>query len=308
MIKRLLGRLHQVFDKNPYGTPVIDLMAPASPSTASVDSGILTLREAGSSTQTHYLANKTIEELVAEINGSGVFTAVLRNSSFAGYLAIGLLEAAIQDSGFPLQYPTNLLYSELQTCALALTDEVAQRENAEKQLYANTAEGSWLDYWLSYFAIARIEGENDLSFITRGIAELFAPKVNNKALMQIISKATGYYVDVRDMGSSVTKRGFRCNDSLSRLNAAGQKLTNVSSLENLQGIIGVYLYNGSINNLLANEKAAIVGIVNKYKASGKAVKYFAPIFVLKCNVPNNRLNSRDFVVGPGNKGWLEVIV
>jgi hypothetical protein len=302
VIDRLLQRLHNVFNRNADAAKVLSVSSVAPNFAISLKGFALTMAADGVDTVVINISTITVGGLVEIINSTS-FVATLSSPDHNNLLARGLLF-----DGEWFSYPSTLLYQELQTYTWTLEESIAQRQAAEKQLYAHTAEGSWLDYWLSYFSLRRFQSENDSAFFTRGVAELFSPKVNNKALMKIISKAVTYYVDVKDMGSPTIKRGFRCNDTRSRLNAAGQKLTNITGVENFHGIIGVYLYNGSINNLLPNEKAAIVGIMNKYKASGKSVKYFAPIFTLKCNVPGNRLNDIDFVVGPGNKGWLEVIV
>jgi hypothetical protein len=303
VIERLLQRLHNVFNRNADAAKVISISSVVPNLMVNLKGFALNIAADEVDTLIIDISAITVGDLVAIINNTSSFVATLPSPEYNNLLARGLLF-----DGEWFLYPSALLYQELQTYTWTLEESIAQRQEAEKQLYANTAEGSWLDFWLSYFSLRRFQRENDPAFFTRGVAELFSPKVNNKALMKIISKAVGYYVDVRDMGSPSTKRGFRCNDTRSRLNVAGQKLTNITGVENLHGIIGVYLYNGSINNLLPNEKAAIVGIMNRYKASGKSVKYFAPIFTLKCNVPGNRLNDIDFAVGPGNKGWLEVIV
>jgi hypothetical protein len=307
MIQRLLNRLHRVFNKNPEAVTVIRIQT--NPLT-SEDTGLplvnedtgelitsddftaegtivisktdLVIEGNGMARLNIDLTGMTIAQVVEAINNANLgYYATLMRPEMSGYLAQGLLEGE-QSIADGIRYPTSLLYKEFQVYAWAAQEQVEQRQSAEKQLYPYTAEGSWQDYWFSFFNVYRLNGETDLAYMTRAIAEIVSPSTNNKALMKTISSAVGYYVDVRDLGVA------------SFLPAP------------LPSTIGIYLYNGDINDLTAAEKQAIIGIVKKYKASGKAVKYFAPTGQLITNVAESVLNSADYVVGPAPSGWVEV--
>jgi hypothetical protein len=307
MIERLLKRLHRVFNRSPELTPIVTVIANGPNLTLTLKNMILTLAADGLAPFIIDISTLTVNDLVLAINGgvngggqflidednglalidettgeplfsesNTAYTAMVSQDNYAMLLARGIM---ITETGF--SYPTNLLYQEFQIYDWTLSDTVIQRQNAEKQLYAHTAEEDWLDYWFSYFAIARLAGETDLAFLTRGIAEMFGPKVNNKALQQIIMKAVGHYVDVKDMGDP-------------------------SQEVPIPSTIGIFLYKGNINDLAITEKQAIVSIIKRYKASGKAVKYYIPGNLLTVNIADNLLNDQGYVVGPVPGGWTEV--
>jgi len=192
-----------------------------------------------------------------------------------------------------------------------MQDQADREANAEKQLYGNTAEDIWLDSWLSdNFGVPRNIGETDLAYFTRAKYEIFSLKVNNKALMKLIADAVSYFVDVKDLGAIPGCYFYtnRPNSITNNSNSADSLLFNTTLGNVKDGVFGVYIYNGSINNFSALDKKAITGIVQRYKAEGTRAIYFAPAQRLITNHLGANLNNIEYVIGPRYTGWAEVIV
>ena len=330
----LLKRLHRAFDKDPKLAAVIKLTPSQYPASYAVKNGVFTLSVSGSPSFTQSLSHGTIQDLVIAINlffgfavtyddGSPILyddgtpffgqvgaAAQVINPVFSCFLAIGLFETVqdLSDDG-NLYFPTSMLYNEFQTYSAVLIEQSERRKSAELELYAHTADGSWLDFWLSYFGAFRLGQEGDLAFFTRALADTLSPKVNNQALAMILEKALGFSVEVEDLGSGTVQQ-FLTNNALSLTNgtAAPDVLYYNLSAHPLSGYFGVYLYAGSINNLTALQKSAVVNLVNKGKASGKAVKYFAPTGQMTTNVSTSLMNNANFATGPVPNGWVEVTI
>jgi hypothetical protein len=60
-------------------------------------------------------------------------------------------------------------------------------EQALKQLNRTMADGTWLDFWASFFSIDREPNETDNSFVRRFTMWLFNPKTNNIAMKELLA-------------------------------------------------------------------------------------------------------------------------
>jgi hypothetical protein len=60
-------------------------------------------------------------------------------------------------------------------------------EQALKQLNRTMADGTWLDFWASFFSIDREPNESDNSFVRRFTMWLFNPKTNNIAMKELLA-------------------------------------------------------------------------------------------------------------------------
>jgi len=311
MIARLLQRLNRVFNKDLGRQPIVAISCDAQPAMANIADGRLVLTAGGVFPVEVSLEGMTLAELVAAVNDGSVFTAAIINHEDNFLLATGLMEGSFDLSNDQnIYYPNSLLNKELQTYARELSQEEDQLRLALRQLYANSAEGDWLDLWMrDYFGIARYDGESDMSYFTRAAAEVFGLKVNNKAIMGLLKKALGYNVDVKDLGAPLGGC-FYCNAADSVMNGTGGKDKLIADTSDVlgTGLIGIYLHSGSINNLLSSEKNAIVAIVNSCKAAGKRALYFAPTNQLISNDIATPINDAGFTVGPRNSGWTEVYI
>lgn len=112
---------------------------------------------------------------------------------------ISPLTESAENGVITLSYPTSQLYQEMQTNAWALEGQEAQIASAEKQLYMDSAEGAWLDYWCdSFFGIPRFSGESDEQYITRVKHEIIRATQNNTALAIIVKESIGVTIKLID--------------------------------------------------------------------------------------------------------------
>jgi len=311
MLTRLLSRLHRIFDKNPQRTPVVNIAVESFPATATVKDYRLTLFAAGLDTTVIPFAEMTVAQLVATIQSVPGYDATMASASHGAKLAKGILSETLDLARDPkLYYPGSASYCEFQVYAGALEGQESQRRAAERQLYAQTAQDDWLDYWMAdFFTVPRIQGESDSQYLQRARAEVLTLKVNNKALMKLIMEAVDHFVDVRDMGD--IPNGCLYSNSFSGLSNDTESVSTIldtGTIDVRNGWIGVYVHSGNINNLNDRDKAAIVNIITRYKAAGKRAAYFAPDELLIANDPAGMLNSRGYVAGPKSTGWTEIAI
>ena len=203
------------------------------------------------------LSTATVSELVAAINGLTGFNAELTAADSGPLLARGLYEVSGQDLAQDqnLYFPTALLYNEIQTYAWTLGDQADRLKSAEAQLYMDTAEDDWLDYWGSFFKNPRYPNEADPTYAQRIANQIIQASQNNVALEIIIKRALGVDVDVVDAVSIL--------DQLStedQANAVGRFV-----LDNL----------GISNDWLTGQQEQVIDqvldIVNRYRAAGTGI-------------------------------------
>lgn len=190
MIRRLMDRLHRVFNRDPQAVPVVTISG-----VSSVEVKGLRLLVDGEAID---IATITLEQLVTALQVIPV-TAALTDASHGTLLARGLLESYASGSQATLSYPTSLLYNEMQVYAWMLQGQADRITDLERQLYLNTADGDWLDFWgMTYFGVGRYTGETDEVYATRIKNEILRATQNNVALAQIVQDATGVRCQLRD--------------------------------------------------------------------------------------------------------------
>ena len=227
-----------------------------APTTLSVRDLVLTIQADGQIVTD--LSTGTLTDLAAVISGTTGFNAVLVDPAFGDFWARGLYEVAGQDIALDqnLYYPTALLYNEMQTYSWALMDQAARLKSAERQLYMNTAEDEWLDYWGNeFFKIPRYSEEADVAYAQRIANQIIQASQNNVALELIIKQTLGVDVSVVDAAAVLDQ--LTTED---QANAAGRFI-----LENL----------GVDNDWLTDHQSAIVlqveDLVNRYRAAGTGI-------------------------------------
>lgn len=306
--QRIIGRLHRVFNKDPQKVAVATIIANGT-GTVEVNGTTLAIKcNYGNAT---FQLTGTLTALAAAIAATYGSNVVLSVTSGMGtLLSRGLLEEGITplSSDPKLYYPQSLLYHELKAYAGILEEQSERIRAAEKELYAHTADGTWLETWLNaYFGIMRLEGEADEQYFKRAKYEILAIKVNNKALMKLIADAAGLYVEVKDLNAYY----FTTNRTGSLTNKDDDVLFSVN-VPYKRNAFGVYIYNGNINNLTANQKATIIKTCDRYRAAGTTALYFAPQeYVETWSAANNTqsvTNNRAYVDGPKPSGWQQVSV
>ena len=148
------------------------------------------------------LSDISLSALVAAIAADPAYSSALIDSGSGALLARGLTDAeheATAGESLSLGYPQNLLYHEIRTAGWLLDEQTGQIKSAERQMYMNTAEEAWLDYWArDFFGVARYVGESDEDYGKRTINELIRSTQNNKALELIILDALGVDTTILD--------------------------------------------------------------------------------------------------------------
>lgn len=196
----------------------------------------------------------TINQLADQINALPGFTATVNLPDCGFLLARGLIETnkpqdISEDHCF--YYPTSLLYQEMQVYGWALQGQSDQAKSAERQLYLNTAEEDWLDFWGNFFGIPRYNGETDTKYAQRITYQIVRATQNNIALSIIVKETLGVDADFPDAVPNI--------DQLAE--------------EDIPKAPGRFLLSMGLDNSLTSDEAQalinqVQDIVRKYKASG----------------------------------------
>ena len=207
IIDKLIGRLHRVFSKDPLNEPIITIEFEGEASLSFSNHVLRTESLLASTDSDNYqnldidLRDLTVSDLVDAINSYNGFTATLDNSSYADDLAVGIFQVEYQDLMVDniLYYPSSKLYTEMNVASLVLEEQKERVEDLEKQMYAHTATGRWLDYWgKRYFGNARDENESDTDYAARIIYEAIRATQNNIALENILQDSIGMTASIVD--------------------------------------------------------------------------------------------------------------
>lgn len=276
MITRLLNRLHRVFNKDPQSTPVVRLDIYAAGAGIEVTANVISFADAALP-----LDGITLNDLVGNINGLNAdVVATLLPGVDGTLLAKGLHSTADQiatdEGSVLLSYPTSLLYKEAQVYSWALADQLAQCQAAERQLYMNSAEDDWLDFWGNiYFDVPRYANEPDANYVVRIKNELFRATQNNIALAQIVKDALGMDVKIRDAMPNLSEI-----EPAQQANAPGRFLLDMGLPANMSDADATVLV-GRIKDL-----------IRKYKAAGTD---FLDVPLRKLSQPTEQMNITESV-------------
>ena len=138
----------------------------------------------------------TVQETAEAINALGITATVTAglNNIPAEYLYDD------QSSGESalIYMPTALMTAEMSTYARELDLQNQHIAAAGLELYANTADNDWLDYWMHFFLVPRLTTETDQAYFQRAVQEIFAIKQNNIALEILVKNALGIDIQCRD--------------------------------------------------------------------------------------------------------------
>ena len=194
-LKRIIDRLHRVFNRDPQKIPVVAIDAPGFDIT--IQDLVLTLTDNGGTDTIFDLSSGTLSALAGSLNATAGVTATVETGC-ESLLARGVLEDGRHQAG-TLYYPTSLLMHEMMVYAWELDFQKAQASDATSQLYMDTASGQWLDYWCQHhFGIPRKAGETDDQYATRVAYEVVRPNQNNIALQVIVNDGLGVDAKILD--------------------------------------------------------------------------------------------------------------
>jgi hypothetical protein len=188
MIKRLIDKLHSIFDKSSQ-TVVGIYITSATPITVSVKDFVVTATQGATSiTASNSDTLATFAATIASTFGATVTT----DPNVSQFMPNWIVQGDYSGTDIELPYPTAQLYNEMQVYARALTEQAQQLKNATNQIYMKLADGEWLDYWgRDYFGILRYEAETDDHYRQRVIFEVVRPTQNNKAIEAIVYETIG---------------------------------------------------------------------------------------------------------------------
>lgn len=195
--KKLIDRLHRVFDKNRRSMPVVSIQYTGTRCEISISSENIYIASNEGTALYQFDNATTINDLITEINSYGILSASIIAEEYGLLLAKGFAtDTIVATDATTLDYPTSKLWQEMQTAAFDLEDQAARIQSAEQQMYFHSSDSDWLDYWASnFFGIERYSGENDSEYRYRAVKELLRPTQNNIALENIVRDALG--IDAR---------------------------------------------------------------------------------------------------------------
>ena len=201
LTQRLLNYLYRAFDKDPDAFTAFRLSSASGVLSWSVEDRRLTVNIDGQEDYAADLTGKSLSELALELAGRYVVQDFVSDGR-AALSAATLIDGAgsVSDlNGDRLQAYQSLTWIFLDACAGELKALSESAEAAPAQLITSSAEGDWLDEIGSYYNVPRLEGEVDVAYGPRIIAEVIAPKSNNVALEIAIKRAFGQPAIVKDV-------------------------------------------------------------------------------------------------------------
>jgi len=203
LTKKLLLRLHRVFDKDPHRQLALRLQYDGTGMTWSIENGVLSTTVTGGTgaNQTIQLQSFTIATLAAKLASLPGYSVPYQDGS--EYAQLGALvliddEGDIGESnGDHLYGYTNPLWSYLEAAGAELGTAQNQINNMLAQMAVPTAEEEWLDEHGSYYVVPRSPGESDIVYKPRIISEVTQPKGNNVAIAMAIQSSAPLAQTVR---------------------------------------------------------------------------------------------------------------
>jgi hypothetical protein len=210
IFQSLLTRLNNVFEKSPQSLVAFQIKPPAQAKLV-IQDRLLTVTAVNNSSplfsisfdDTYDSAKAiTIRTLYDALSDSKIITVQNLNVAMSGLGITSLVEGEydIYSNQFnDVSAYTSVLWSILRPLAYLLEQAKDDVSKAIQQLGFVTAEGDFLDYWGSIFNISRYPGEPDYEYSTRLLWETVRPRLNNKAIENIVRFGVGYETKVVDL-------------------------------------------------------------------------------------------------------------
>jgi len=205
LTQKLLSYLNRVFDKDPGKFLALRLQYEGGGMTWRIEDGVLYTTVTGGpgsdlvvdlsqyrlADLMFYLASQPGYEIAYGVQGSAAQVSALALMDGEGDIS--------RSNGDHLYAYTSLLWAYMEAVASELKLAAAQIPEALKQMSTRTAEGEWLDELGGYYGVPRIQGEPDVSYGPRIIAEVLRPRGNNVAMEAAIKVYTGQDAKVTDV-------------------------------------------------------------------------------------------------------------
>lgn len=197
LTQKLISYLHRVFDKDPKPFLALRVQCDGSGLTWVVAGARLATTPVGGTAQPLLidLTQHTITSLATFIAASPGYSVSYADSSSLALLgAATLIDATgnvATSNGDHLYAYTSVLWSYIDANAVELEAAGTQIEQMLLQMSTATAEDVWLDELGGYYKVPRKQGELDVAYGPRIIAEVIRPLANNVAIESALRVING---------------------------------------------------------------------------------------------------------------------
>lgn len=269
LTSKLLGFLNRVFNKDPQQFLAFRLSYNGEMTWQIADAVLTTtVLSKPSANLTIDLTQYTIATLVNYLVLQTGYQVLYLDSSDKSQLSATALIDGSGDIGLSngdhFYAYTSVLWAFMDAGARELTIAKNQIPEAIKQMATTTASDEWLDELGGYYGIPRQQGELDVSYGPRIIAEVLRPRGNNVALELAISSYTGQDTTVTD----VVEYGatFPLYDNTITRNSA---YTYSASAARRYGLFDVqYGYDLINGSDIGTFKTTVEGIIDRLRDAG----------------------------------------
>ena len=200
---KLLGYVHQVFDKDPHSFLALRIRHRSAGFRWVVEERTLYGFNGENWLFSIALERHTLRSLCSYLlTLDGIAVSNVAPGAQLGISAAALLSgsgAQAQSNGDALYAYTSLLWMYLDIMSVELTSAKASVVAMLDQMTVTTADGEWLDEWGGYFGVPRGEAELDVDYGPRIVAEVIRPRENNIAMASAIGKSFGSVFTVTDV-------------------------------------------------------------------------------------------------------------
>jgi hypothetical protein len=210
IFQNLLARLNSVFEKSPQSLAAFQIIPPADAQLV-IQDRLITITAINNSSplfsisfDNPYDSSKsiTIRDLYDALSAVKSITVQNLNVALSGLGVSSLVEGSYSissDQPNNVMAATSMLWTILRPLAYLLEQTKQDMTTAVQQLGFVTAQGDFLDYWGTIFNISRYPDEPDYEYSTRLLWETVRPRLNNKAIENIIQFGVGYQTKVVDL-------------------------------------------------------------------------------------------------------------
>lgn len=223
------------------------------------------------------LSEKTIQEVVDEINAVSGYTATIY-SGVGNINAIRLVDIE-NSANATVYYHDYPLWGFFKSAAIELNTMAEAGQEIVRQLAIPASTGILSDYHGSFFGLKRNLGETDMAFNQR-IVNSFRPKSNNVAMEIILQNHYGYYIRVFDLDFSEGTL-MLMNDITTPVHNKSYPIRAVDSVAKEECVFGLMFPEGTISQWEEADFTALRELVYSIRPSACRPKLFwtdAPVF------------------------------
>lgn len=256
MRNQLLDYLYRELDRDPDATSAMTLTHPDGVTWSVANRRLVVGTETGRRLVEIDLTAGTVWQVAFALMDAGIGVSRI-NPDFQRISAIALLDGAGTESSYTtaLQVHRSVLWALMDGYATevqAATDAVPQ---ALRQARLHSAEAAWLDFWGSYFAVARRPAQPDAAYLASIVVETLRQKSNKYAIENAVFDITGSRVEITEPWQSI----FRLDAS---------QLSGAHALHD-GVVVGYHLIRPVIP--ADSDWAGVMAVIDKTRAAGVVV-------------------------------------